>query len=308
MADGWIKLYRQSVENGWLQNHKLWAFWSYCLLKASHKKSTIMVGFQRVDLEPGQFIFGRKKASFDLKLSEQEVRTCLKHLENYENITIKSTNKYTLVTLNKWEQFQGEDIADNQQINQHVTSSQPTSNQQVTTNKNDKNYKNEKKEEIVLSDSKESAPSPNVSKAEKLKAEIDGMILALGCAWSDNLEYYRTKYPGRDMVLAIESMKEWIRANPAKAKKRTDWSLFVQNWLRREKPDFSIKPPSQRQYTPTTAELIESEKNHEAEMEKDRAYFRQLDENKRRKDAGEITEDEYYRLNEQLTDEYERTA
>lgn len=103
-----------------------------------------MVGFQRVDLEPGQFIFGRKKASFDLKLSEQEVRTCLKHLENYENITIKSTNKYTLVTLNKWEQFQGEDIADNQQSNQHVTSNQPTSNQQVTTYKNDKNVKNEK--------------------------------------------------------------------------------------------------------------------------------------------------------------------
>ena len=84
-AAGWVKLHRQTLDNGWLQNPKLLAFWIYCLLKASHKETTVTVGFQRVNLQPGDFIFGREKAETDLKLSAQNIRTIISNSKSTRN-------------------------------------------------------------------------------------------------------------------------------------------------------------------------------------------------------------------------------
>jgi hypothetical protein len=102
MKYGWIKLYRRALSNGWLKNHKLWAFWCYCLLKASHEKKKTILGFQEIELEPGQFIFGRKKAAEDTGLTERSIRTCLKLLEKNGNVTIKTTNKFSIITVVNW--------------------------------------------------------------------------------------------------------------------------------------------------------------------------------------------------------------
>ena len=66
----WVRLYRSVIEKGWLTNHKLWTFWSYCLLKASHKETVVLVGSQQVPLRPGEFIFGRKRAATDLNMTD----------------------------------------------------------------------------------------------------------------------------------------------------------------------------------------------------------------------------------------------
>jgi len=125
---GYIKLFRKAIENGWLSNHKLWTFWCFCLMKASHRSHTQRLGFQEIPLKPGQFIFGRKSAAEDLNMSEQSIRTCLATLKKSKNLTTKSTNKFTIVSVCNWEQYQVHDG----EINQ------PT-NQQLTTNNNEKN-------------------------------------------------------------------------------------------------------------------------------------------------------------------------
>lgn len=146
---GYIKLHRKVLESGILKNHKLWAFWSWCLLKASHRDYEQVVGCQVVCLSPGQFLFGRKAASKELKMSEQEIRTCLNFcLKVDRNLTIKTTNKFSIITLINWDTYQGRDDDSNQQDNQQLTNKEPTTNQQLTTNKNGKNIKNEKKEDI----------------------------------------------------------------------------------------------------------------------------------------------------------------
>jgi len=140
---GWIKIYRQVVDEGWLQNADLWTFWCYCLLKASHKKHTVRVGYQRVDLLPGQLIFGRKKAAEELETTERKIRTSLKILEKEGNVTIKTTNKFSIITICKWETYQLIDIENDQQS----ANKRPASDQQATTNKNDKKVKKVKKKE-----------------------------------------------------------------------------------------------------------------------------------------------------------------
>ena len=60
MHRGYVKLWRKSLEGGWLKDHKLWAFWCWCLGKASHKQIKILVGLQEVNLLPGEFVFEEK--------------------------------------------------------------------------------------------------------------------------------------------------------------------------------------------------------------------------------------------------------
>lgn len=132
---GWVKLHRQLLENPIFKNDKLFRVFIYCLLKASHAENDQLVGDVIVPVKAGEFVGGRKKISADTGLTEQNVRTSLSKLEKLGILTIKPTNKYSLISIINWNLYQ--------QDNQQVTSKQPASNQQVTTNKNVKNVKND---------------------------------------------------------------------------------------------------------------------------------------------------------------------
>ncbi|MCP4763805.1 MAG: hypothetical protein GY870_18685 [archaeon] len=144
--DGWIKLHRCSFKKGWLKNHNMWIFWTYCLMKANHKKTEIIFNGQDIKLNPGQFIFGIKKACEEINLTPQKVRTVLKNLKKMENITIETTNKYSIISIMNWDRYQNIEKEDNTQTNNQITNKQQTTNNQITTDKNDNNLKNEKNE------------------------------------------------------------------------------------------------------------------------------------------------------------------
>jgi hypothetical protein len=134
MNQGWIKLWRKSLDSGLLKKHRLWAFWTYCLLKATHKETTVVVGCQQIMLRPGQLIIGRKKAAEETGLSEQEVRTCIALLIKWKNITSKPTNKFTIITIANWGLYQ----SDNLKSTSKSTSNQPAVNH-IQEQKNEKN-------------------------------------------------------------------------------------------------------------------------------------------------------------------------
>ncbi len=81
-----------------------------------------------IDLLPGQFIFGRKSAAEELEVGEQTIRTCLGKLSELQNLTIKPTNKFSIVTICNWDVYQNENESNNQISNQQVTNNQPTTN------------------------------------------------------------------------------------------------------------------------------------------------------------------------------------
>ncbi len=134
MNRGYVKLYRKSLDAGWIRNHKLWALWTYCLLKATHREFDAIIGLQSVHLMPGQFIFGRKKASSETGLTEREIRTLLAFLIKSKNLTSKTTNKFSLITIVNWDIYQSNDIENDQQNDQQVTSRRPHT--RIKTHKN----------------------------------------------------------------------------------------------------------------------------------------------------------------------------
>ncbi|MCX5829210.1 MAG: hypothetical protein NTV58_14580 [Deltaproteobacteria bacterium] len=128
MNRGYVRLWRKSMDAGWIKNHKLWAFWTYCLMKASHKEFDAVIGLQVVHLMPGQFIFGRKKAVEETGLTEREIRTIIALLIKAGNMTIKTTNKFSVISIVNWPIYQGDETENDQQNDQQTTSKRPHTN------------------------------------------------------------------------------------------------------------------------------------------------------------------------------------
>ena len=126
-GSGWVKLYRDLLGTGMMQNPKLFTFFAYCLLKASHQEHVQVVGFRSIILRPGQFVFGRKVAAQDLNMTESSIRYCLDSLQTSGKIAIKTTNKYSIITLLDWALNQGGAAEDNQQNSQQMANNPPTS-------------------------------------------------------------------------------------------------------------------------------------------------------------------------------------
>lgn len=125
MNRGYVRLWRKALDGGLLRNHKTWVLFCYCLLKATHKSRKTVMGRQEIMLEPGQFIFGRRVAAEETGLSEREIRTALGSLTTLGILTIKSTNKFSIITIVNWATYQTPKDETDQHIDQQPTSNRP---------------------------------------------------------------------------------------------------------------------------------------------------------------------------------------
>ncbi len=147
MYDGWIREYRKLLDNPLIKKPLHCHLWNVLLLLAQHKRSDFIFGSEKWVLEPGQLLTGRKKLSELSGVSESQVERILKYLENEQQITQLKTNKFRIISIVKWVDYQQKD------------SKRTTEGQQKDTYKNDKNVKNDKKvyiEFVKLTDSEHS--------------------------------------------------------------------------------------------------------------------------------------------------------
>ena len=140
---GYIKLYRQIVNTAiWCDSDKL-KLWMLCLLKASHDARDVITGNSIVRLDRGQFLTGRDALENEFNHGvrrEKRVsgKTLFRYLEMFaqlQMLSIKKSNKYTIVTVLNWDKYQyscPEDVP-------KVSSDCPESVQVLSTNKNEKN-------------------------------------------------------------------------------------------------------------------------------------------------------------------------
>ena len=141
---GWVKIHRTIQSWEWYNDSKMVHLFLHLLLSANHKDGS----WRGIDVKRGQLIFGRKTASERTGISEQSIRTCLERLKSTNEITIKSTNKYSILTICKYEDYQLKE----DESTSKLTNKQPATNQQSTTNKNEEKEKNEKEFTIKVND------------------------------------------------------------------------------------------------------------------------------------------------------------
>ena len=120
---GFIKLARCLLDKPLFHNSNLLQVWVWCLLKATHKPHTQLVGLRKIDLLPGQFITGRKAGSEELEMAATTFWRNLLWLQNNNSISIKPDSKFSLVTIVNWEVYQVSDSKDGQQVDSKWTAS-----------------------------------------------------------------------------------------------------------------------------------------------------------------------------------------
>lgn len=148
---GWISLYRKTIESSVFQNMTIWYVWSWCLLKANYKDRTFMFNGKDISVRRGQFITGRDKALTEMPdITARKYRTAINYLKSTGRITIEATNKHSIITVCKYDDYQTNTLRSDQQINHEATNKRPASDQQATTNNNDNNIKGQGPKKTVI--------------------------------------------------------------------------------------------------------------------------------------------------------------
>lgn len=167
---GYIKLDRKILNWGWFKEENMLKLWLYLLLTAQHQDTYI----KGVMLKRGEVLFGRKQASKDTGISEQSIRTCINRLKSTNEITTKSTNKYTIITILKYDEYQNNNKKSTNKSTNKLTNNQPTTNQQLTTYKNVNNVNNVNKYKRDIYNNIQKLVSLGMyEEVEKLKKYVD---------------------------------------------------------------------------------------------------------------------------------------
>jgi hypothetical protein len=147
-SEGWIRLYRKIIDSAVFQDAGLFKLWILSLLRANHRDNWVKIDglLKPIEVKRGQFITGRFSLhdAFYPKKSETDkspytIWRWLETLQSLGYLHIKTSNKFTLITIVNYEKYQS-DVSENAQQNeQQVSSRRAAGEQHVSTNKNDKN-------------------------------------------------------------------------------------------------------------------------------------------------------------------------
>ena len=145
MNESWIKLFRKFKEWGWYKNSNVKDLFLEILLTANFDDKP----WQKIIVSRGQLVTSIGHLSEETGLSVRQVRTALNNLKLTNELTIKTTPQYTLITVNKYNDYQ--------QMTSEVTNERQTNDNQVTTTKElkkerikDNNIISEKKKKHVF--------------------------------------------------------------------------------------------------------------------------------------------------------------
>ena len=145
--DGWLKLYRSILDSAVFQDAEVLKVWIWLLCNVAFEQHDTICYGKVIHLKPGQIATGRKKIAQCTDLNENKVYRALTALKSLGNIEIKSTNKYSIITVVNWDKYQDENgkrTSSEQQTNSKTTTEEHQSNSKTTQHKNGKNGKKEK--------------------------------------------------------------------------------------------------------------------------------------------------------------------
>lgn len=131
MADlnGFVKIYRQIIKWGWYRDVPVKVLFLHCLFMANYQQAN----WYGKTIERGSFITSIEELSQQTGLTVQNTRTALKKLISTGEITKKSTNKYTVITVVNYDKFQSVEKTATDKSTHTLTNEQQTANKQLTS-------------------------------------------------------------------------------------------------------------------------------------------------------------------------------
>ena len=196
--DGYILIHRKLCDWQWYKDSNTKSLFIDLLLDANWQESKS--GF--LTIQRGQVLTSLKRINERTGLTYQEIRTSLGKLEKSGEINKQTTNKYSIITINKYNDYQ--------EINKQLTNNQQTTN-------NIKEYKEEKEYKEI-----------NIKENIKRKyGSFENVLLT-------DSEYQKLKERFIDYEDKIENLSSYIASKGAKYKSHY---ATILNWARQDDKD-----------------------------------------------------------------------
>lgn len=211
---GFISINRKILEWEWYSDNNVKSLFIHCLLKANFKDKS----WQGNTIKRGTFITSYGNLSNELNLTVKQIRTAFSKLIKTSEIITKGTNKNTLVTVVKYNDYQTQGQPKGKP---RAIKGQSKDNQRATTN----NDNNDNKEIIHREFAHLSITNDDY---EKLCVEYEPKIVN---RILDNIENYKKN---KGYVSLYLTAKNWLTKEPKRKsveleekKAKKTWSAFT---------------------------------------------------------------------------------
>jgi hypothetical protein len=262
--NGYIKLYRDLLNNSIAQKPNYLAVWVYILLSANHRDNYTIINGEKTLIEAGSFIGSLQKIAKYFGISINTVKYIVDYFEHDKMLYTNRTPNYTIFKVLNWDNFQtctrGE----------HEENTRRTRGE---TNKNDKNVKNEKNK--AFKDSNDEAEKIYNAYPRKTQraAAIRAISKALKSEPFENLLQAVSEYAASPKVKStpkefIPYPATWFNSESWKDD-RSEWGLSAKAIEKQETLWGKLRSEIKKQGLITDDEIVEWFENSEVTIEFD---------------------------------------
>lgn len=260
----YIKLFRKLIDWKWFKDSITLQVFIFLLLRANWKR----VEKNGIVLERGQVLTSVKDIATSTSASIRQTRTALEHLKSTNEVTIKTTNKFSVITIKNYSQYQGSDKqndkqkTEKRQTTRHQIDKQSDNTRRSIRSKEDKNNISDvcvsnNNNNIYNTRARDGANSHTPTSPTSIKiptaAQVADRLIELGT--STNIANF----------LEYNQARGW----------KTEWTYALDRWLEQDKARTDQNPGEVKK-------AFESERKNDYE-----AMERQLRRAQRRRAEGE---------------------
>lgn len=123
-SEGFVVLHRKIIDWDWYTDVNTKSLFLHCILRANHKDKT----WHGIQIKRGSFVTSLQKLSEETGMSSRQIRTALDHLVSTGEIIKEANNKFTVISVVNYDQYQEKQSNKSSRQNDK----QATSNRQAT--------------------------------------------------------------------------------------------------------------------------------------------------------------------------------
>ena len=210
MHRGFVKIFRNIDEWCLYKDSRCVHMLIHLMTKATHETQTIFFNGAKIDINEGCLLTGREQLSVETGIPQTSIERILGKLEKVGEIEQRKTSRNRLIFIKKWNQFQS----------MRTTNGQQTDNERTTSGQQTDTYKNDKNDENIKNDKKETTAKPltDVQNLVELMFKLSGVTdeLTRKTNFARQTRYAKQLIDEDGLVLAVklvhaghETFKTW---------------------------------------------------------------------------------------------------